>query len=213
MNGLFLSGDSQRRERVKSTLWAALPFTQPPTGCFHLKCKKKKWIHSVLTVRFMHSDIMTPTCLGFSFISAAGNWSDIGGFEIEHPHIASTKEESAIKSAALQHKGRAVGGWIVFQCGVIYQAAAALSSWTPLRHVERCAAGSWRPHLVKTGFSVGTRRTVKCHKTPWYHQQYRQATNHVDQCLLVWGIILGRVKLQKMCLFPPYTVLCPSESQ
>lgn len=64
VNGVFIL-ELSKTEKAKSTLLGILLFNQPVTGSFRLKCDEG--ILSVLSVRFMNLNIMTPTCLAFHF--------------------------------------------------------------------------------------------------------------------------------------------------
>ena len=65
VNGVFISGLTET-EKARSTLSEIFLFNQPVTGSFRLKCNES--ILPVLSVRFMHLNIMIPTRLGVFFV-------------------------------------------------------------------------------------------------------------------------------------------------
>lgn len=112
----FLSWNSRRQRKLRK-LSGIFLFNQSLTGSLQLECKES--VLSMLSVRFMHLNIMTPTRLGVSFFFSGGNrWTYmyvlnsfyITTAKLETPNITAIK--SVIIIIVIQHSVNEHGGWM-----------------------------------------------------------------------------------------------------
>lgn len=111
----ILSWNSRTQRKLRK-LSGIFLFNQSLTGSFQLECKES--VLSMLSVRFMHLNIMTPTCLGVSFFFSGGNrWTYVlNSFyiitaKLEIPNITAIKSVIII-IIVIQHSVNEHGGWM-----------------------------------------------------------------------------------------------------